>query len=165
MVEAIHTGIGIPVEEMGVTGSILLGIHDPAFSDIDLNILGGQNAGRLRTLMSSMELPHTSPMKEAYIDEWCQGVVRNFGISYSQAHWLISRRWNFVHYGADEVTISLHPTRCDEEIREVYGDHLYRDAGDAYLQATISDASEAIFLPAIYAVDEVKILEGPAGAN
>lgn len=161
VVESIQANTGIPTAEIGVTGSILLGIHDPSFSDIDLNILGRQNAGRLRSLMSAMELPDTSPMKEAYIDEWCQGVVRHFGLSYSQARWLISRRWNFVHYGAEQYTISLHPTRTDDEIEEVYGDHIYRDAGDAYLQATIADVRDAIFLPAIYRVEDVKILEGP----
>ena len=161
VVEAIQANTGIPAQEMGVTGSILLGIHDPAFSDIDLNILGRQNAGRLRSLMSAMALPDTSPMEEAYIDEWCQGVVRHFGLSYPQARWLISRRWNFVHYGTEQYTISLHPTRADSEIDEVYGDHIYRDAGDAYVHATIADAQDAIFLPASYRVEEVEILEGP----
>lgn len=161
VVEAIQASTGIPSREMGVTGSILLGIHDPAFSDIDLSILGRQNASNLRSLMSAMELPDTSPMEESYIDQWCQGVVQHFGLSYSQARWLISKRWNFVHYGSEKYTVSLHPTRADEEIEENYGDHIYRDAGDAYLQATIASALDAIFLPAIYQVEHVEILEGP----
>lgn len=161
VIQAIQQATSIPLSDLGVTGSILLGIHSPAFSDIDLTIYGRANAQRLRDVMSRLDLASVSPMDTAYVDEWCQGVVKHHGLTYAQAHWLISRRWNFVYFGQARHTISLHPTRADDEITEIYGAHTYRDVGVARLNATLTDTRDAIFLPAIYQVASVDILEGP----
>jgi len=141
IVENIHNLTGIPYAALGITGSILLGIHNPAISDIDLMVYGRSNACLLRD----------------YADEWCQGVVKHFGLKYHQARWLISRRWNFVYSDGGQYVVSIHPTRTDDEINETYGDHWYRDMGEAHLRARIADASDAIFLPAIYLVDQVEV--------
>jgi predicted nucleotidyltransferase len=111
--------------------------------------------------MTDLALSGASPMDAAYTEEWCQGVVKNHALTYAQAHWLISRRWNFVYFGEGRHTISLHPTRADDEITEAYGEHTYRDIGVARITATLSDTRDAIFLPAIYQVASVDILEGP----
>lgn len=161
VVEQIQRAAGIPLSALGVTGSILLGIHSPAFSDIDLTIYGRDNARRLRTVMTELALAGASPMDAAYVDEWCQGVVKHHNLTYAQAHWLISRRWNFVYFGEGRHTISLHPTRADYEITELYGEHTYQDIGAARISATLTNTQDAIFLPAIYQVDSVDILDGP----
>lgn len=161
VVEGIQQVTGISPADMGVTGSILLGIHDPSFSDIDLMIFGRENARKLREVMIGKDLPGVSPLDEAYIDEWCQGVISHFGLTYRQARWLIDRRWNFVYFGQGRHIVSLHPTRSDEEIEEDYGEHRYRDAGKARIEATIARSVDSIFLPAVYGVEKVKIVEGP----
>lgn len=161
VVEEIQRATAIPLSALGITGSILLGIHSPAFSDIDLIIYGRANAQRLRHIMTGLDLTGASPMDAAYIDEWCRGVVKHHTLTYAQAHWLISRRWNFVYFGEGRHTISLHPTRADDEITEVYGEHFYRDIGAARIVATLTETGDAIFLPAIYQVASVDILEGP----
>lgn len=161
VVEQIQRAAGIPLSDLGVTGSILLGIHSPAFSDIDLTIYSRLNAQRLRTVMTDLALSGASPMDAAYVDEWCQGVVKHHALTYAQAHWLISRRWNFVYFGEGRHTISLHPTRADDEITEAYGEHTYRDTGVARITATLTDTQDAIFLPAVYQVASVEILDGP----
>lgn len=161
VIEEIQRATAIPLSALGVTGSILLGIHSPAFSDIDLTVYGRENAQRLRDVMTGLDLAGASPMDSAYVAEWCRGVVKHHGLSYAQAHWLISRRWNFVYFGQGHHTISLHPTRADHEITEAYGEHSYRDVGVARLTATLTAAHDAIFLPAIYQIAAVNFLEGP----
>ena len=52
----------------------------------------------------------------------------------------------------------------DDEIDEEYGQRTYRGRGVARLRAVITDASEAMFLPATYAVARVEVLEGDAAA-
>ena len=161
VIEEIRRGASIPLSALGVTGSILLGIHSPAFSDIDLTVYGRRNVQRLRDVMNDLALAGASPMDAAYVDEWCRGVVKHHALTYAQAHWLISRRWNFVYFGEARHTISLHPTRADDEITETYGEHFYRDIGVARIAATLTDTRDAIYLPAIYQVASVDILEGP----
>ena len=162
LIEAIRGSTGISPANLGVTGSILLGIHDPSFSDIDLIVYGGEKASLLRAVLADTGIPGISPLDEAYLDVWCQEVMEHFGLTYREVRWLASRRWYFAYSGQGRYLLSLHPTRSDAEIQEEYGDHRYRDVGMARLQAVISEAAESIFLPAIYGIERVRIVEGPA---
>ena len=60
--------------------------------------------------------------------------------------------------------MSLHPTRADHEIREAYGDRRYTPLGRATVEARVTDASEAVFLPAVYRIAETVWREGGPGA-
>jgi len=160
-VEAIRSATGIAPADLGITGSILLGTHDPSFSDIDLMVYGRDNARWIGAVMVGLEIPGASPAGEAYLDNWCRGVVQYFGLTYEQALWLVSRQWNFC-FGPKRRPVSLHPARLDAEIVEKYGDHRYREVGMCRLRATVSDDADAVFLPAIYGLERVRILEGPA---
>ena len=161
LVESIREFTGIPLAQLGITGSILLGIHDPGFSDIDLTVYGYENALLLKKAMAEQSIPGIVPLDESFLGSWSQEIIEHHNLTDAQVRWLVARRWNFVYYGQRRY-LSLHPTRSDDEIREVYGSHIYRDVGVARLQAIISDASESIFVPAIYRLDRVKIMEGPA---
>jgi predicted nucleotidyltransferase len=57
----------------------------------------------------------------------------------------------------------LHPTRADPEIRETYGDRRYAPLGRAVAEARVTDADEALFLPSVYRVADVRWLEAGSG--
>ncbi len=151
----------IPPANLGVTGSILLGIHDPAFSDIDITVYGREAVTRLRATLAAAGVPGIEPVGPAWMDGWRREIADHHGLSEAQIDWLVTRRWNFVYYCGRRY-LSLHPVRSDHEIRERYGDHYYRDAGFCRLRAVVTNAGEAIYLPALYDVENVHILEGPA---
>jgi len=161
LTEDIRNITGIPLASLGVTGSILLNIHDPSFSDIDLIIYGREHVERLKAALAENSIPGVTSLGETFMRGWRQRITEQHALNDQEARWLASRRWNFVRYGQHRRYLSLHPTRSDAEIREAYGDHIYRDAGDIRLQAVVSDASESIYLPAIYGIEKVRILEGP----
>ncbi len=161
LAQAIHDAAGVALEQLGVTGSILLGIHDPSFSDIDLIVYGAENARRLRAALAADAIPDLYPLDGAFVERWCQETAPRHHLTLQDARWLSARRWNYRLYGPQRRYLSLHPTRSDAEIREAYGEHTYRDIGAARLQGVISDADEAIFLPAVYRLEQARILEGP----
>jgi predicted nucleotidyltransferase len=160
LIEAIRDATGISLAHLGITGSILLGIHDPGFSDIDLTVYGRDNVTLLKMALAEQRIPGISPLDESFLGGWRREIAEHHGLTDQQVSWLIARRWNFLYYGPRRY-LSLHPTRPDDEIRETYGDHTYQDVGVIRLQSVISDASESIYLPAIYRIDQVKIMEGP----
>jgi predicted nucleotidyltransferase len=160
LTEAIRDATGISLAHLGVTGSILLGIHNPGFSDIDLTVYGKDNAALLKTALAEQRIPGISSLDESFLDGWRRKTTEQHGLTGPQVNWLIARRWNYLYYDQRRY-LSLHPTRSDDEIRETYGEHIYRDVGIMRIQAVISDATESIYLPAIYHVDQVKIMEGP----
>ncbi len=83
-------------------------------------------------------------------------------LSVDEAAYLARRRWNYGYFGPRYV--SIHAIRRDEEIDEEYGQRTYRARGLARLRAVLADVSEALFLPAIYRVEGVEVLEGDAEA-
>ena len=157
MVAEIVAHAGIGAENLGITGSILLGIHDPRFSDIDLIVYGLENARRLKAMIQEGRSERFRPVGEEERRAWSQNIAERFPLTYGQARYLADRRWRYGYFG--QRYFSLHPTRCDEEIREGYGDHVYRDRGVVRIAATVVEASESMFLPAIYRLGDVTILE------
>jgi predicted nucleotidyltransferase len=155
---------GLSSEHLGVTGSLLTSSYNPAFSDIDLLVYGQANAARLKDRLGpegTAEFRRPSPEELA---RWCEQVARQHPLSIEEAAYLAQRRWNYGYFGPRYV--SIHAIRQDDEISEQYGDRIYRGQGAARLRAVLSDVSESCFLPAIYGVGDVEVLEGdPAAAG
>ena len=56
MVQEVARATSIEPDALGITGSILIGLHNPDFSDIDLTIYGLRNAQRLRAALFARAL-------------------------------------------------------------------------------------------------------------
>jgi predicted nucleotidyltransferase len=158
VVSEIIACTGITKKDFGVTGSILLGIHNPEFSDIDLLVYGLENALKVRAALKDRRSARIRPVTGKALEEWCDSVVEHFPLSYGEARYLAERRWNYGFFG--DRYFSVHPTRKDEEIRENYGDRIYRETGVARIRAIVSDAGEALFMPALYRVEDVEVIDG-----
>ena len=153
---AAHTGLRR--EDFGITGSILLGIHNPAFSDIDLLVYGLEEARKIRAMLKEGKSARIRPVAGKALEEWCAGVVEHFPLSLAEARYLAGRRWNYGFF--EGRYFSIHPTRRDEEIKENYGDRVYRERGMARIRAVVADASQTLFTPAVYRVEGVEVIEG-----
>ena len=154
---------GINEEDLGITGSILLGIHNPEFSDIDLLVYGLENALKVRTALKEGRSTKIRPVTGTVLEEWCASVVKHFPLSYEEAQYSAGRRWNYGFFR--DRYFSIHPTKKDDEIGENYGDKIYREKGVARIKAIVSDASESLFMPALYRIDEVEVIEGEVEAQ
>jgi len=101
---------GLPTEVMGVTGSLLTYSHNPAFSDIDLLIYGGEYAARLKERLG---IEGTAEFRHASAEEvagWCARVVRNHGLSMDEAAHL-ARRQGSARSSPTRVCTTTWPTR------------------------------------------------------
>jgi predicted nucleotidyltransferase len=154
----IMSHAGIREEDLGVTGSILLGIHNPRFSDIDLLVYGLENALKVRAMIKEERSDRIRGVDGKALQDWCATVAEHFPLSYEEARYLAGRRWNYGFF--EGRYFSIHPTRKDAEIGENYGDRVYREKGVARVRAVVSDASESLLMPAVYRVENVEVLEG-----
>jgi predicted nucleotidyltransferase len=151
----------LPLEAFGISGSILLGLHNPAFSDIDLLVYGAARARRLRAVIDDLDKAGLVPLPEERRARWRAETSARFGLDADAVASLEARRWHYRLFHGRYV--SLHATRSDEEIREAYGDRRYTPLGRAVVEARVTDAGEALFLPAVYHVADVRWHEGPPG--
>ncbi|HEY6147613.1 MAG TPA: nucleotidyltransferase domain-containing protein, partial [Thermoanaerobaculia bacterium] len=153
---------GLSVDAFGVSGSILLGLHDPAFSDIDLLIYGAESARRVQAVVDGLGGEGLVALPEDRRARWREETAARFGLDGDAVANLEARRWHYRLFRGRYV--SLHPTRADDEIREAYGDRRYTALGRAVVEARVVDASEAMFLPAVYRVAGARWLEGEPGS-
>lgn len=146
----------IPLSCLGITGSILTGLHNPSFSDIDLIVYGRENSITIKERLPALEDVGTLTGERQ--KEWVKHKMNIFNMSKKQAEKFSTRKWNYGFY--KNTYFSVHPTRADTEITERYGDVHYTGRGAATIQAEVIDSSESMFLPATYKIELHKTIEG-----
>jgi len=148
------------VRGLGVTGSILTGIHNPDFSDMDLTVYGAGPSGRLRDAVLRLrgEGDRVQPPTRRETEAWCRERAEKFPLKVDELRRVAETRWNYGYYRG--TYFSVHPTRADREITEAYGDNTYRRTTEVTGTVTVVDASESMFLPAVYRVEEAKLSGG-----
>ena len=162
----LHEKSGIAVGCFGVTGSILLDIHNPKFSDIDLTIYGLQSSLRLKRMLNQLAGDPNSPVRRLEgetLDEWCRKKAEHFPLSLEDARRIYKRKWNIGLFSG--VPFSIHPVKLEDELAEKYGDKTFRSKGQVAIRAKVADHLESMFLPCQYRVQDVKVLEGKQDAS
>lgn len=152
---------GVKIDGFGVTGSILLDIHNPEFSDLDITVFGYENTVKVKNTVKEIFMEKNSKISQLGASEaqkWKKDKVERFGMNLIDAENLFSRKWNMGIY--DKTRFSIHPIKYPNEIDEKYGDKTFTSMGEIEIQGIISDGKKSVFLPAIYEVSEVTIVNG-----
>jgi len=157
LVDVISSTSGTPLGYFGVTGSILLGIHNPAFSDIDLTVYGLREA--LKVKEAILDLKSRGVIKELpqdHIEKSIYEKIRYYPLSVEDLRRIYCRVWQRGVFR--DISFSIHPERLS--VDERYGERIYRCIGIARVKAEIVDDSEGIFLPAVYPISVLEWIEG-----
>ena len=148
LVDLLSGGSGVQQESFGVTGSILLDIQQE-FSDLDLLVYGGRNFGSIRRcvekLRSEGSLGGLSAKSQR---EWVERRLRGHPLAKGDVRRLLERTWT--RGTMHGTSFSLHAVRPEHEVTERYGDWRYRSLGLRRVRATVEDASEGCYMPALY---------------
>jgi len=162
MVEILSSSSGVPLEDFGITGSILLQMHNPAYSDVDLTVYGRENAYRVKeTLLRLYEEENSSfrRVHGAMLESWARDIVKIHALTLAEAKKLYGyEKWNRALFKGRQF--SIHPVKKEEEVNERYGDKVYRGVGIAKIRCQVVDSKDSIFLPAVYKVTNVIFMEG-----
>jgi len=152
----------VPHDFFGVTGSILLDIHQTKFSDIDITVYGLKNSLAVKKALDENYALPSSPVKRLEgkaLKAWCAGKARRYPLTSNEALKLYDRKWNL---GVFENTLfSIHPVKLEQEVSEEYGGKTYYPVGPATIRAVVYGNTHYLFLPCIYQIEKVKVMEGP----
>lgn len=157
----------VSLEFFGITGSILLKIHNPSISDIDIVVYGKENAYRVREALLKLYEDGSSgfslPSGEI-LESWAKDIIKIHPLSIDEAKLLYSKyKWNRALYKNRQF--SLHPVKLEHEVNETWELKRYKSLGIVTIRARVIDSEDSIFMPAIYRVDSVKVIEGIDIAN
>jgi len=162
LVELLSQRSGVKKKAFGVTGSILLNIHQTQFSDLDLLIYGRRNSLQVKRTLLSMHEETPSKVRKLSGDQkadWCKSKVELYSLTCEEAIQFFRRKWN---RGIFQSTLfSVHPVLVESEHLEKYGNRRFTPLGFAEITAQVSSNTEAMFLPSTYKVEHVRILKGP----
>jgi predicted nucleotidyltransferase len=161
LVDYLSEATSVGADVFGVTGSILIDLHNPEFSDIDLTVLGGANGLHLKKALPTLYSEADSLVEsipKPLLRRWYEDKLKTHPLNLDEVKELRRRQWN---YNSFKGTIfSLHTVRAPSEIYEKYGDRHFHSVGIVTGRAVISDASESLFNPHIYKVENFKVDEG-----
>jgi predicted nucleotidyltransferase len=152
---------GVPEESFGVTGSLLLDIHQPKFSDLDVTVYGAKDSWLLHKALSENRDSET-PMKRLggkALKEWCIRKAKQYPLSPAEALKIYERKWNLGVF--EDKWVSIHPVKLESEVTGEYGKSIYHPCGQATIRAVVRGNTNCLFLPSVYQLEEVEVLEGP----
>ncbi len=152
----------VPPSSFGVTGSILLKIHNPMYSDIDLVVYGKDNSFAIRDSIKRLieEDPRFYRPSGEVLEEWARELVRVQPLNLREAMILRGKdKWDRLFFNRRQF--SMHPVLREDETPERYGDRIYRGEGLVEIRARVKNNEYSLFMPAVYEVDDVQVTKGP----
>ena len=152
---------GVPEGSFGVTGSLLLDIHQPNFSDLDVTVYGLKDSWVLHNALSenrNSEMP-MKRLEGKALKDWCIKKAKQYPLSPAEASKIYERKWNLGVF--EDTWVSIHSVKLESEVSEEYGEATYHPCGQVTICAVVRDNIDCLFLPSVYKIEEVDILEGP----
>jgi predicted nucleotidyltransferase len=150
---------GVSETSFGVTGSLLLDIHQPKFSDLDVIVYGTKDSWALKKALTENQ-SSGMPMKRLKgknLKDWCIKKSHDYPLTPKEALKLYERKWNLGYFKGRWV--SIHPVKLESEVTEEYGKKMYIPCGQVTIEAVVNSNVDSIFLPAIYQIEDVKFLD------
>jgi predicted nucleotidyltransferase len=158
--EILKENSGVPWSKLGVSGSILVRLHEPS-SDIDLIVYGTETGYRVQAAMREMLGDKGSPFEAYDLDglrELFDFRSKDTNVSFEDFVRTDSRKISHGKFRGKHFFIRF--VKDLNEISEQYGSIIYKPEGNARIKATVVDDSESLFTPCSYKLANVKILEG-----
>ena len=164
MAEALHDTLGIPLERLGIAGSIVWKAHNPFYSDINMCIYGYDYAWKLNQSYDALE-EQNKHLRLKQVSEWTELINRIVervdGFFFEDMHLLFTRRKELCYEGR---CIGIMPILLPEETPIPYGSESYELVGPKPVKVTLEivNIDYGIFLPALYGAnsESLGILNG-----
>lgn len=163
----------VPESSIGISGSILVGLHTPR-SDLDAVVYGSECCwavhGALRDLLDEsggeVRRLNEKEMRELYASRSQDTPMGFEDFVWLEERKVIQGKFRGCEYFIRFVKACPEPCRrAPAEIRESYGDRRYTSLGQVGIEASVADASEAIFTPCTYRIEGVRFTDGPEVDN
>lgn len=160
--EALQEETKIPMEKIGISGSVLVDLTKPD-SDIDMIVYGEKNSRVAYEALRTLFNKKNSAIK-AY-DEECLRRLYEFRVKdtlMSYEDFIFSEKRKFMSGEINGRDIFMRFLKEPSEIIEKYGDVKYVSLNNARIEGVVLDDNEAIFTPCRYIIEHTKTLKGKA---
>ncbi len=163
---------GLEYKNFGVFGSLLHGVYHPEFSDIDLVVYGRKELEKLRETLRIFYSEGDSPLKNEFANvEAIQGKHWHFA-NYTLEEYMWHQKRKMI-YGlvrdsknGRSIKVEFEPVKsCNKIYNEYSPDVRIKRKGWTAIKAVVTEDGESPFIPSIYTIDPIEILDGPKVDN
>ena len=160
LAELLHTESGVTWDSLGISGSLLVGLHTPK-SDLDLIVYGSKSCWKVyntlnslvRDLKGNMRSYRKQDLKELF-DFRSKDTIMSFeDFVRTESRKLLQGKFH-------EKDYYIRCVKAWNEVSETYGAVRYKSWGEAKIQATVTDDAEMIFTPCVYKIGDLQVLQG-----
>jgi predicted nucleotidyltransferase len=165
LAELLRAAAGIPTAALGVTGSLLFGLHTSA-SDIDLVVYGDGECRRVHAALTRLLDDPSSPVRRPRGEELAaihEVHHEDTPLSAADFRRLQAGKVNEGRFAGRPFFVRF--VKLPEEVPERYGDPRFASSGRALVEARVSDDRDALFTPCRYGLRELRFVEGPRRAD
>jgi len=171
ILDIVTESADLSFQDFGVFGSLLHGFYHPKFSDIDLIVYGRRNFTKVFETLKELYEDGSSTLKNEFETERSiEG--KNWGFrNFSLEEYLWHQRRKLIYAmfddagGGRRIKAEFEPVKDWKEISNEYSPktRILR-RGWTKILATVTDASEASYIPSTYKIEPQRVLEGPREA-
>ena len=162
---------GLSEKDFGVFGSLLHGFYHPKFSDIDLIVYSREKLRRLGETLEDFYREEGPLRNEFESEKAVEGKLWKF-VNYSPKEYLWHQQRKMIYALFKDtawkrtIKIEFEPVKDWKEICNEYNPNT-RVIKKGWIKAVarIADAQDAPFIPSIYKIEPIEILEGPKVEN
>ena len=158
---------GVTKSDFGVFGSMLHGFHHPKFSDIDLIVFGVNANKRVRATLATLYSDKQSSFKNEFETEVAMKGKRWRFKNFTVKEFLWHQKRKQIYGLFDDlksgrkIKTEFEPVKAWSEIRSEYNPKARIARKDwVQIRARITDDAEAPFIPSVYGIQPIEVLEG-----
>lgn len=148
VLDLISSNANISKEDIGLTGSLLIGIANVVFSDIDIVVYGQRSVEKIKEYILSGQSPFSIVKPE---------IIR--GLDETSFKILSKRKWNKFEF--KNRLFSLNPVLKHDEIKIKYGDFKIKNVKKGKIKLKIKEKINPYFYPLTYSVKLLDFEEYP----
>lgn len=165
LVELLRTTSGVSRSALGLSGSLLLGLHSAA-SDVDLVVYGEEEcravhralAALLDDPLASVRRPRGQELAAIHTEHRTDTPLALADFARHQAGKVNEGSFQGCRY-------FLRFVKRPHEVAERYGNPRYEPLGTVVIRARVRDHSDSMFTPCCYRVSDASVLEGAPRAD
>ncbi|MGB9714378.1 MAG: nucleotidyltransferase domain-containing protein [Candidatus Bathyarchaeales archaeon] len=168
VLEIVNGRAGLSLENLGVFGSLLHGFYHPRYSDIDLIVYGRRNIAKIRKALQELYKDGGSPLRNEFeSDEPIKEKTWRFkNISPKEYVWHQQRKTIYAVFHDElskrTIKVEFEPVKEWTEIQNEY-ESIKKIAWKGWVKAIarIKSDLESPFMPSVYQVEVLELLESP----
>jgi predicted nucleotidyltransferase len=160
----------LSINDFGIFGSMLHDFHHPKFSDIDLTIYGRDKVALMRETLQELYRDYSSLLSNEFeTDESIQGKRWRFqNLSPKEFIWHQRRKLIYALFHDKKsrriIKTEFEPVRDWKEISSDYDPEVtIVRKGWVRMLARVSEDIDALFIPSVYGIEPLKVLDGAKG--